>query len=160
MENDDGYTLNSSVIYFYTPYEIAEEETGEPPFLFLFIGLFFILLLIFVIKIKGLRFNDYIYLKQWKIFPWFKPVIIGPMSITVDNKEIDKAEFYVDGTLNETVNSAPFRWQWNQNSLWKHTIETKVYDEDGNNVSSGQLEVFVFNPFADPSSLFTSAEKS
>jgi len=44
------------------------------------------------------------------------------------------------------VSSFPVFWQWNEQAFLKHTLETKVYDQDGNSASSGAMEFFIFNP--------------
>lgn len=161
VEDESGTLLDSSAIYFYFPYEVPEEEgTESNPLLFLLGGIFLVLCIAFVMKIKRIRFDDYIYYKQWKIFPFFKPIVLGPMSVNIDVDGIAKAEFYVDGKLQDTLKTKPYRWEWNQNSVWKHSIEAKIYDSEGQNVSSGSIDVIVLNPLNNPRELFTKAEKS
>jgi hypothetical protein len=77
--------------------------------------------------------------------PFFKPVIVGPMSIRIDDQNLRKAEFYVDGALKGETTTFPYLWQWNEKAFMKHTMETKVYDEEGNGISSGEMEFYIFN---------------
>ena len=53
---------------------------------------------------------------------------------------------YVDGQLKESLSVPPFFWKWNERAFLKHTLETKVYDHEGNSASSGEKEFYIFNP--------------
>ena len=75
-----------------------------------------------------------------------KPFIVGPVSIKIDDAQIQKAEFYIDGQLKTTLIKPPFYWNWNEPAFLKHTVETKTYDAKGNANSSGELEFYIFNP--------------
>jgi hypothetical protein len=89
--------------------------------------------------------ESFVYIKNKKIIPFFKPVVVGPLSINVDSDKVSKAEFYVDGKLKETLIEPPYNWQWNERSFMKHNIETKIYDKEGNSNSSGEMSFYVFN---------------
>ncbi len=104
-----------------------------------------ILSLFFVMKYKNIALESFVYIKNKKIIPFFKPVIVGPLSINVDSDKVSKAEFYVDGKLKETLIEPPYTWQWNERSFMKHNIETKIYDQEGNSNSSGEMGFYVFN---------------
>ncbi len=104
------------------------------------------IVLYFVLQKKGVALESFIYIKNKKIIPFFKPVVFGPLSIHVDDDRVNKAEFYVDGKLKDTVTTAPYIWRWDEPAFMKHTIETKVYDENGESSSSGEMMFFVFNP--------------
>jgi len=57
----------------------------------------------------------------------------------------DSFDFYVDGTLKDTLTAAPFSWKWNEKAFMKHTLETKIYDQEGNSTSSGEMTFFIFH---------------
>jgi len=101
--------------------------------------------LLLIMRRKHITFDSFIYIKNKKIIPFFKPVVFGPLSIDVNDARVGKAEFYVDGKLKNTVTEAPYVWEWNESAFMKHIIETKVYDREGNSVSSGEMTFFVFN---------------
>jgi len=97
-----------------------------------------------------LRFNyialeSFVYFKNKKIIPFFKPLVFGPLRIDVNDERVKKAEFYVNGKLKDTITKAPYVWNWNENSFMKQKIETKILDQDGNTSSSGEMTFFVFN---------------
>lgn len=104
------------------------------------------IVLYFVIRKKGITLESFVYIKNKKIIPFFKPVVFGPLSIHVDDDRVNKAEFYVDGKLKDTVTTAPYIWRWDEPAFRKHIIETKVYDKNGESSSSGEMTFFVFNP--------------
>ena len=99
-------------------------------------------------KKKNISLDGYIYIKNKRIIPFFKTVIFGPMSIHVDDtRVVKKAEFYIDGKLAETIATPPYLWELGERGFSKHTLETKIYDRDGESASSGQLSFYNFNPF-------------
>jgi len=143
----DHYLL-SSVTYFYFKYELPPQKSFlEKNWLMIilggFIGAMGALLIFF--KRKQVTADSFIYIKNQKIMPFFKPVIVGPMSIRIDDQNLRKAEFYVDGALKGETTTFPYLWQWNEKAFMKHTMETKVYDEEGNGISSGEMEFYIFN---------------
>jgi hypothetical protein len=97
-------------------------------------------------KLNILNFESFVYVKNKKIIPFLKPLVFGPLRIDVNNEKIKKAEFYVNGKLKDTITKAPFVWDWDEPSFMKKTIETKIFDEEGNSSSSGEMTFFVFNP--------------
>ena len=90
--------------------------------------------------------DDFIYIKIKKILPFFRTIIFGQVSVNANNTDIAKAEFYVDGKLKETLTSPPYLWKWDEKAFLKHTLETKVYDREGNSASSGEMTFYIFNP--------------
>ena len=92
-------------------------------------------------------FDSYIYIKNRAVIPFFKPVVLGPISVSVDSDNVAKAEFYIDGELKHTISKAPFSWQWGETAFLNHRIEAKVVDTNGKSLSSGEMSVFMFNPF-------------
>jgi len=142
-----GY-LSASATYFYLAYETPPQKS------FLEKNLFVILLSIFIFtmgglliffKKKNISIDGFIYIKNRKIIPFFKSVIVGPVSIKIPNEHLAKAEFYVDGQLKNEITSFPLTWQWNENAFMKHTLEARVYDQDGSSASSGEMEFYIFN---------------
>ena len=140
--------LSSTVTYFYFQYQLPPQQSFlEKNWMLLvlvgFIAAIGALLLLF--KIKQVTVDTFIYIKNRKIIPFFKPVIVGPMSVQIDDQRLKRAEFYIDGHLKGETTTFPYRWQWNEKAFLKHTIETKVYDDDGNGVSSGAMEFYILN---------------
>ena len=143
----DGKTLTINNYFFsFQPYKAEESEISIFSFLMLigFIGIIGAILLL-ILRFKNINFESFIYVKNKKIIPFFKPVIVGPLRIDVDDENVKKAEFYVDGELKTTLSEGPFIWNWNEKSFLKKTIEAKVYDNDGKAVSSGEMTFLIFN---------------
>lgn len=142
-------SISSSVVYIYFAYTNPPEESVIEKYwmwiLFL-VGIISIVSILAFFKYKQVTLDDFIYVKTKKIVPFFKTIILGPISVNIDNKEIAKAEFYVDGQLKESLSSPPFFWKWKERAFLKHTLETKVYDQEGNSASSGEKEFYIFNP--------------
>jgi hypothetical protein len=89
-----------------------------------------------------------LYLRNMKLVPLAKTVIIGPITIelaAVDENGIT-AEFYVDDDLKATVTDAPFEWELNLRLLGQHTLKTIVFDGAGNSATAEQL-VTIWNLF-------------
>ena len=146
VEDEDGTPLYISKNYQYQPYE--QQEAKFPLFTFLTIfggiGLAGLVILLFI-RFKIITLESFIYIKNKKIIPFFKPFVFGPLRIDVNDKKVRKAEFYVNGKLKDTLTQEPFIWNWDEPAFMKKTIETKVYDEYGNSTSSGEMTFFVFN---------------
>ncbi len=100
----------------------------------------------FIMKKKNITFESFIYFKNRKIIPFFKPVVFGPVSLKIDDEKISKAEFYINGKLKDTKTSAPYTFMWDEPTMMKHNFETKVYDKDGKENTTGEMTFFVFNP--------------
>ena len=111
----------------------------------LFIGGYLLNYGAFIYLIQYFDFDSYIYIKNRAVIPFFKPVVLGPISVSVDSDNVAKAEFYIDGALKDTLTDAPFYWKWDEKAFMKHTLETKIYDEDGNSASSGEKTFFIFH---------------
>jgi hypothetical protein len=140
--------LASTVTYFYFQYQLPPQksfmEKNWMTIVFVvFVGAIGALLLVF--KIKQVTIDSFVYFKNKKIIPFFKPVIIGSMSVQIDDQRLKKAEFYIDGELKGETTTFPYHWQWNEKAFLKHTIETKVYDDEGNGLSSGEMEFYIFH---------------
>jgi hypothetical protein len=138
----------SSVVYFYLSYEPAPQKSFlEENGLWILLGVFIGAIggLLFFFKVKNISIDGFIYLKNRKIIPFFKSVILGPVSVRLPQENLSKAEFYVDGRLKEEITSFPALWQWDEKAFLKHTLETKIYDTQGNSTSSGELEFYIFN---------------
>ena len=141
----------STVTYFYYAY-IMPPPIPEKSFIEK--NLFFIILsiiggagavLYILLRFNYINFESFVYFKNKKIIPFFKPLVFGPLRIDVNDERVKKAEFYVNGKLKDTITKAPYVWNWNENAFMKQKIETKIYDEEGNSSSSGEMTFFVFN---------------
>ena len=145
--DEQGNTLTINEYYFqFEPYTVEKSEFTFLSFLLLLglvggIGVFLYL----IFRYKNINLESFIYIKNKKIIPFFKPVVVGPLSIDVDDEQVKKAEFFVDGELKTTLTESPFIFNWNEKSFLKKTIEAKIYDEDGKEKTSGEMTFFVFN---------------
>lgn len=142
-----GYLL-SSVLYFYFAYETPPQKSFlEQNALSILIGISVGALggLLIFFKVKNVTIDGFIYLRNRRIIPFFKSVILGPVSVQIPHEHLSKAEFYVDGELKDEITSFPVFWQWNEKAFLRHTLETKVYDNEGNSTSSGEMEFYIFN---------------
>ncbi len=65
----------------------------------------------------------------------------------MDNNEVEKVEFYIDGNLKSTDISSPFEYYWNSTAYTNtlHTIMAKAYDATNNVGSSSVITVIVNN---------------
>jgi hypothetical protein len=36
-------------------------------------------------------------------------------------------------------------WKWDEKAFMKHTLEIKIYDQEGNSTSSGEMTFYIFN---------------
>jgi hypothetical protein len=142
-----GY-LSSEVTYVYFAYESPPQKSFlEKNLLFILLGISIGALggLVLFLRMKNVTVDGFVYIKNRKIIPFFKSIIVGPVSIQIPNENLSKAEFYVDGQLKNEMTSFPALWQWNEKAFLKHTLETKVYDQDGYSTSSGEMEFYIFN---------------
>ncbi|RLF29717.1 MAG: hypothetical protein DRN05_01050 [Thermoplasmata archaeon] len=147
VKDKNGDTLESTVHYHYTPYVHAGENILTHPL----VGISILAataagIILTIHKAKRTGFTHFVYLKNKKLIPFFKTIILGPVSINIDDNRIAKAEFYIDGKLKETITTPPYFWQWNEKAFLKHTLETRVYDQQGNSISTGEMTFYIFNP--------------
>ncbi|RLF52478.1 MAG: hypothetical protein DRN24_03250 [Thermoplasmata archaeon] len=146
-EKNSVNKLTNSVIYEYHPY--VKHNAGLPftSILTTLGGLIIVALAIVVfMKHKGIAFESFIYIKNKKILPFFKPLIFGPLRIDVNDEKVSKAEIYVNGKLKDTITKPPFIWEWDEPVFMKQKIETRVYDQNGNESSTGEMTFYIFNP--------------
>ncbi|MFO7678020.1 MAG: NosD domain-containing protein [Thermoplasmatota archaeon] len=140
--------ISSSVTYFYFSYGSPPKKSLiEQYSVMIFFGTMIggIVAIFLILAKKQISIDHFLYIKNKKIIPFIKTIIFGPLSITIDEPEISKAEIYVDGQLKGTLTSAPFCWKWDEKAFMKHTLETKIFDEEGNYASSGEMEFYIFN---------------
>jgi hypothetical protein len=144
-ENGTIQVINNLRFNFipYAPEEMHVSFTSFIYFFGLLGGALFAMLI--VLRIKNINFESYIYFKNKKIIPFFKPIVFGPLSFDVNEMNIKKAEFYVNGKLKDTLTQEPYKWYFNENAFMKHTIEAKVYDIQGKSSSTGEMTFFVIN---------------
>jgi len=143
----NGY-LSSTATFFYFAYETPPQKSFlEKNWFSIVIGGFLggLAAMLIFFKVKHVSIDGFIYLNNRKIIPFFKSIIVGPVSVKIPEEHLSKAEFYVDGQLKDETTTFPALWQWNEKAFMRHTLETRVYDEDGNSVSSGETEFYIFN---------------
>lgn len=87
------------------------------------------------IQMKVTKPENALYIFDKKILPFFVPLSIGKITIeataTSADVEIEKVEFYVDGTLVETDFEEPYHWTWNSLALLRHSVDVVAYDTRG-----------------------------
>ena len=65
---------------------------------------------------------------------FLRAIILGTINIqldTDDNNGIDRAEFYIDGDLMQTVTEDPYEW-YTKLPKGQHRLEVLIYDHVGN----------------------------
>jgi len=146
-QDENGNIVYDSISYEFESYEPIVEEISLIPIFVIIGGIFGAVFAIqYIMKRKHITFESFIYFKNRKIIPFFKPIVFGPLKIDVNDEKIKKAEFFVNGQLKETITEAPYTWMMNGKAFMKHNIETKVYDEEGNMSTSGEMTFYLFNP--------------
>ncbi|RLF39593.1 MAG: hypothetical protein DRN00_01485 [Thermoplasmata archaeon] len=88
-----------------------------------------------------------LYISNEEIFPFFIPVIVGYINVTVnavDNETgISYVEFLVDSKTKAKVSTPPYVWEWREFSFGPHTLQVKAFDKAGN-FASKELVVWKF----------------
>ena len=89
-----------------------------------------------------------VYIKDVYRFPFFSPLIFGPITFEVnasDSSGIEKVMFYVDDDVHPKaeVLSPPYRYVYDEMSFSKHDIIIKVYDSSGR-MSEEQRSIWKF----------------
>jgi beta-xylosidase len=71
-----------------------------------------------------------------------------------DNVGVTKVEFYADGALQSTLNTAPYTFSWNtiSTSNGHHTLLVKAYDAANNNTTASVTAIVNNLPFSSASS--------
>jgi hypothetical protein len=91
------------------------------------------------IQMKVTKPENALYISDKKILPFFTPVSIGKITIettvTSNNYNIERVEFFVDGTLQSTDTTAPYSWTWTKVAFLQHTIKIVAYDTAGHTSS-------------------------
>ena len=147
IDKNDNF-VSDSANYKFVSYDINEEGIRFSWIWVMLIGgvgVACAILLFLASRYKLIKFESFIYVRNKKILPFFKPVVFGPFSLDIDDKRVSKAEFYVNGKLKDTVTQEPYTMKWDEKAFMKQTIEAKVYDEYGNSSTTGEITFFVFN---------------
>jgi hypothetical protein len=141
-------TVEDTAHYDYESWGFEEESSTPVSLIWFILGGILIALaaILGLMKYKNITFESFVYIKNRKIIPFFKPIIFGPLRIDVNDEKVSKAEFYVNGKLKDTITQAPYIWDLDEPAFSKQKIETKVYDQNGNASSSGEMTFFMFNP--------------
>jgi parallel beta-helix repeat protein len=152
VEAIQGDSQDTSIAtYFYysytSPPPVPEKSFIEQNLLLIILGIIggSGAVLYILSRFNYITFQSFVYFKNRKIIPFFKPLVFGPLRIDVNDDKVKKAEFYVNGVLKDTLTEAPFIWNYNENSILRKKIETKIFDQDGKSTSSGEMTYYVFN---------------
>jgi PKD repeat protein len=91
--------------------------------------------------------DNSLYILNIRIIPFPHPLIIGPITIKVTASQeplgIDRVEFLIDGKLQATDFTVPFKWIWYTPSFSRHTITATAYDTSGKSASAS-IDVWKF----------------
>jgi len=143
---EGGQTSEDIAVFIFVPYTPLEEKI---PMINIFIILGILggtaLVLYIITKKTDINLESFIYFKNKKIIPFFKPLVFGPLRINVKEDNIKKAEFYLNGELKKTLTEPPYIWDFDESGISKSKIETKIYDEQGNTDSTGEMTFYVVN---------------
>ena len=89
-----------------------------------------------------------IYLANIKLLPFFTPLIIGKVDIEVDvsanGSVIDYVDLFIGNEWQETLDSEPYIWRWDERAFGRKTVLVKAYTQDG---AYGQDEIEVWKFF-------------
>jgi hypothetical protein len=101
-------------------------------------------------------FNDTVAPSVSIASPAVSSTVGGTVSVTAnasDNVGVTKVEFYLNGTLQATLTSAPYSFNWNTLAATNgaYTLSAKAYDAAGNVGQAGNVSVTVFNDTVAPS---------
>jgi hypothetical protein len=87
----------------------------------------------------------YIFNKEIMSLPW--TIIIGKLTVVVnatDDTEMDRVEFYVDGSPVATDKQEPYAWDWDITSIFqRYALQVVAYDKAGNSASA-EIKLVVF----------------
>ncbi len=146
-QDSKGNIWQNFTYYLYTQPTINEETELDYfafiPYIGLIIGIAVALLILF--RYKKINLQSFIYFKNKKIIPFFKPLVFGPIRLNIDESNIQKAEFYVNGKLHDTITEPPYNWDFNKTGIMRPKIEAKIYDKNGEESSTGEMTFYVFN---------------
>ena len=86
----------------------------------------------------------HLYIFDIETFSFPHTTLVGCTTIEADAEAylgIDRVEFYIDNELRSEDSYQPYRWKWNQNSIFKiHTLEIFAIDILGNKASE-EIEI-------------------
>lgn len=76
-----------------------------------------------------------LYVANVKLLPFFVPLLFGSIEVQatvheINKSQVERVEFYIDETLQETDTVAPYSWLWSQRSLGSHMIKVIAYKND------------------------------
>lgn len=84
----------------------------------------------------------------WNMMGLSLPVIIGKIKIKphlMNEKSINKVEFYIDNELRFVDEDTPFEWIWNEKIVGIHEIKILAYNNSGKIEAVKWLNVIIFN---------------
>ncbi|MFX0141243.1 MAG: Ig-like domain-containing protein, partial [Candidatus Hodarchaeota archaeon] len=76
-----------------------------------------------------------IYFLNEEIYPFFFPIIVGPIDIevtAVDNKEVEYIEFIINNKKQKTDYTEPYKWRWEEGVFFVQIIDIVAVDSSGN----------------------------
>lgn len=82
------------------------------------------------------------------IYPVNGQVLSGTVNVIVearDDSEVDRVEFYIDGSVHATISDPPFDYVWNTTSVdsGSHVLFMRAYDTNNNSSASNTITVTV-----------------
>ena len=93
-------------------------------------------------KIEIIEPDNYIYVFDFKLLPFFKPLIFGKKVVEVQaSPDTEKVEFYIDNKLQYVDEIPPYEWTWEKFAFGKYEIRVIAYNGDGRKAEDS-MEVF------------------
>ncbi|UCD13585.1 MAG: VCBS repeat-containing protein [Thermoplasmatales archaeon] len=99
--------------------------------------------------VKIIKPENALYIRNKKILPLRKPLIIGYIDIEIEATDehsgINQIEFYINNKLKSNCTEAPYSWRWDEHTpfRFRHTIKVIAYDNAGNNATK-EMKVWKF----------------
>ncbi len=97
-----------------------------------------------------------IYINDRKLIPFSRTIAIGKITFEAEiNCTIEEMRSYVDGKLNKTFYSPPFRVELNERGIEWHNVKFVAYFGNAGENRAVEKEVFMVNPFPTSSVSFS-----
>jgi len=91
--------------------------------------------------------SNYLYVFDRVLFRIGNTIVFGDITVETEIKSgpsnVEKIEFYIDGELEKTLQSSPYKWTWQEPSGGKYNLRLDVYFED-DDILTESMEIWKF----------------
>jgi hypothetical protein len=91
------------------------------------------------LDVKITRPTKAIYIKDEEIIPFFKPLIVGDITVKAEVLNtlygVNRVEFYVNDELKKIDTTEPYTWKWDEKTFFRHTLKATAFDNHGNSAT-------------------------